>query len=203
MLTFRFAALAVALLAVAPGALAQGRAKTNPDWPCFQIKVPEFSLNSVWSGPEIDLKANAWRDDSALAELVGKMAQRRVPVGDAEAAIASFVAKGGAEAKPKLLIAMSGAFQELTRQRSQILEGLERFGKRQHEMAEKIRVENESLQSAASDQAADPSAEAREKLQWDVRIFEDRHRSITFVCETPTLIEQRIGALARAVQGAL
>jgi len=195
-----------AIVAAAPQALAQGRVKADPDWPCAQIKVPSLSLNSVWSGPDIDLKSEAWRDDSAVAELVGKMAQRRVPIAEAEAAIADFAAKAGPDAKAKLLLALGGAFGELTRQRAQIIDGLVRFGKKQSEMADKIRAENEALQSApaeAPDTANPQSASGQERLQWDLRVFEDRRRSISYVCETPTLIEQRIGALARAVQGAM
>ena len=134
------------------------------------------------------------------------MAQRRVPIPEAEAAIAEFARKGGTEAKAKLPAALGGAFAELTRQRAQILDGLVRFGKKQTEMADAIRAENEALQSAPAGKPDAPDqqgAGAQEKLQWDLRVFEDRRRSIAYVCETPTLIEQRIGSLARAVQAAI
>ena len=196
----------VSLAAIAPQALAQGRAKADPDWPCFQIKVPVFSLASVWSGPELDVKSEAWRGDNAIVDLVGKMAQRRVPVADAEAAIADFAARTGPDAKAKLLQALGAAFAELTDQRTQVINGLVRFGKRQTEMADKIRAESEALQSAPADKPNAASAQGddpQQRLQWDLRVFEDRHRSISYVCETPTLIEQRIGALARAVEKAL
>ena len=196
----------VFVAATAPQALAQGRNKGDPEWPCFQIKVPVFSLASVWSGPELDVKSEAWRGDSEVVALVGKMAQRRVPVADAEAAIADFAARAGPEAKSRLLQALGAAFSELTDQRTQVIEGLMRFGKRQAEMADKIRAESEALQSASADQPGAASAQgddAQQRLQWDLRVFEDRHRSISYVCETPTLIEQRIGALARAVEKAL
>ena len=200
------AAVVAALIAAVPQALAQGRAKSDPDWPCPQIKVPVFSLNSVWSGPDIDLKSDAWRADGSVADLVAKMAQRRVPTADAEAAIADFAGKAGPDAKAKLLLALAGAFGELTRQRALIIDGLARFGKKQSEMADRIRAQSEALQSAPADKPDAPSQQGvspQEQLQWDLRVFEDRHRSISYVCETPTLIEQRIGALARAVQKAL
>ena len=44
---------------------------------------------------------------------------------------------------------------------------------------------------------------AQERLLWDIRIFDDRRQTVTYVCEAPTLIEQRIGEIARAVQKAL
>jgi hypothetical protein len=197
--------LVASVTAASPG-LAQGRPKADPDWPCFQIKVPTFSLNSVWSGPEIDSTSDAWRSDSGVADLVAKMAQRRVPITEAEAAIADFAGKAGSDAKARLLVALGGAFQELTHQRAQIIDGLERFGKKQNEMADRIRAENEALQSAPPDKPDAPNPQgvsSQDQLQWDLRVFEDRHRTISYVCETPTLIEQRIGSLARAVQKAL
>ncbi len=48
-----------------------------------------------------------------------------------------------------------------------------------------------------------PGADSQERLLWDIRVFDDRRQTVTYVCEAPTLIEQRIGEIARAVQQAL
>jgi len=201
------AVLAIAILAAsAPGAIAQSRVKADPDWPCQQIKTPTFSLASVWAGPALDLDSQSWRNESDVAALEAKMAQRRVPTADAEAAIADFKAKAGADASAKLLRAFAAAFEDLSQQRTQILDGLERFGRKQFALADRIRAENEAVQKAADQSGAGqgpPSAEPKEGLQWDIPVFDDRRQTITYVCETPTLIEQRIGAIARAVQQAL
>jgi hypothetical protein len=200
------AVLAIAILVVlASRAIAQP-AKADPDWPCQQIKTPTFSLASVWAGPQLDLNSQRWRDESDVADLTAKMAQRRVPIADVEQAIADFKAKAGADTDPKLLNAFAAAFQDLSQQRSQILDGLERFGRKQRAMADGIRAESEVVQKAADQNSAGqaPSgADTQERLQWDIRVFDDRHQTIAYVCETPTLIEQRIGAIARAVQKAL
>jgi hypothetical protein len=199
------AVLAIAILVVlASRAIAQP-AKADPDWPCQQIKTPTFSLASVWSGPQLDLNSESWRDESDVADLRAKMAERRVPTADVEQAIADFKAKAGADADAKLLSAFAAAFEDLSQQRSQILGGLERFGRKQRAMADRIRAENEAVQRTA-DQSRDegPSgADTQDRLQWDIRAFDDRRQTIRYVCETPTLIEQRIGAIARAVQKAL
>lgn len=55
------------------------------------------------------------------------MAQRRVPIGDVEAAIAAFKTKAGPNANVKLLRAFAAAFTESTQQRSQIIDGLDRM----------------------------------------------------------------------------
>ena len=41
--------------------------------------------------------------------------------------------------------------------------------------------------------------ELTDRLNWETRIFEERVQSLTFVCEVPTLIEQRLYALSKTV----
>jgi hypothetical protein len=201
------AVLALALAApLAPQAIAQSRAKVDPDWPCQQIKAPTFSVASVWAGPTLDLDSQAWRNESDVADLAAKMAQRRVPIADVEAAIEHLKANGGPDADAKLLRAFAAAFGDLSRQRSQVIDGLDRFGRKQNALADRIRAENEAFQRSAdqkSDGQAPPGADSQDKLLWDIRVYNDRHQTASYVCEAPTLIEQRIGEIARAVQKAL
>ena len=199
------AVLAIAIVtSLAPQAVAQFRGKTDPDWPCQQIKTPTFSLASIWAGPALDLNSQNWRSESDVADLEAQMAQRRVPIADVEAAIADFKAKAGPDADAKLLRAFAAAFADLSQQRSQILDGLDRIGRRQKALADRIRAENEAVQKSSDQNGqAAPGADSQERLLWDLRIFDDRRQTVTYVCETPTLIEQRIGEIARAVQKAL
>ena len=41
------------------------------------------------------------------------------------------------------------------------------------------------------------------RVEWDTRIFDERNKTIGYVCEVPVLIEQRLFALARAIQQSL
>ncbi len=206
MLACTRAAFAGLLLTASPQAFAQGRPIADPDWPCHQVKTPTFSLASVWSGPDVDLNSQAWRNDPDVVDLATKMSQRRVPIEEVEKAISAFNTREGGDAKAKLLEAFGAAFQDLTQQRSQVLSGLDRFGRKQRELADRIRAENEVAQNAA-DANAKPDGQldeaARQKLEWDLRVFDDRRRTVSYVCESPALIEQRLGAIARAVQQAL
>ena len=201
------AVLAIAIMAsLAPPAVAQFKGKTDPDWPCQQIKTPTFSLASIWAGPQLDLDSQSWRNERDVADLKAQMAQRRVPIADVEAAITDLKAKAGPDANAKLLRAFAAAFVDLSQQRSQIIDGLDRIGRRQKAMADRIRAENEAVQKSSdrrSDGDAPPGANGQEQLLWDLRIFNDRRQTVTYVCEAPTLIEQRIGEVARAVQKAL
>ena len=107
---------------------------------------------------------------------------------------------------PSFCSAFAAAFEDLSQQRSQVNDGLERFGHKQNALANRIRSENEAVQKSADekiDGQAPPGASNQDKLLWDIRVYNDRHQSATYVCEVPTLIEQRIGAIARAVQQAV
>ena len=42
-----------------------------------------------------------------------------------------------------------------------------------------------------------------EQVDWDERIYTDRQRSLTYVCETPVLLEQRLYAISKLLQAAL
>jgi hypothetical protein len=201
------AVLAIATVTLlAPQALAAYNGKTDPDWPCQQIKTPTFSLASIWAGPQLDLDSQSWRNESDVADLKTQMAQRRVPMADVETTIAAFKAKAGPDGDAKLLRAFAAAFADLSQQRSQIIEGLDRIGRRQKALADHIRAENEAVQKPSDENRssqATPGADSQERLLWDLRIFNDRRQTVTYVCEAPTLIEQRIGEIARSVQKAL
>ena len=190
--------LSLACLCAAP-AWADGPARTNPDWPCHQAKVSEFPLASVWDGPPLAASV-AWREDSDIAALEAIMAQRRAPLADVQAGVAKLAA--GPEGKVKVLQAFAAAFDDLVRQRAEILAGLERYGRKNHEMADRIRAENETAHQETTP-GAGPDETALQKLQWDLRIFQDRRRTANYGCEAPQAIETRIGEIVKVVRAAL
>jgi hypothetical protein len=169
----------------------------DPDWPCRQILVGRLSLAAVWSGPPIE--GVAWRNDPAVADLVAKLAPRRRPLEDAEHLIDDFARSQGENKTKKLVAVFAGLFDTLDQERAQVIEGLLRFGAKQRELAAKIRVENASPKESAPKSPKDAGTKARD-LEWDLRVFDERRQSLAFVCETPTLIEQRLFALARVIQ---
>jgi hypothetical protein len=50
-----------------------------PDWPCAQAKVPEISLAAVWAGPSLDDADQKWKSDPKISALVEKVAARKLP----------------------------------------------------------------------------------------------------------------------------
>jgi hypothetical protein len=183
---------------------ARGADPRYPDWPCVQAKVPEISAAAVWAGPPLD-DEKAWESDQRVKDLVARLAPRRMPLDDARRIIAELVAGDAAarEARGKVLFA--GLLDRLNRERSEVMNGIERLARRQREHAERLRAdisELHKLQDAASPDEA-RLREVASRVEWGTRIFEDRNKTIRYVCEVPTLIEQRLFALGRAVQEAM
>ena len=176
----------------------------DPDWPCMQIKVPELSVASVWAGPPVSAYLGTWSKDADVADLAGRLVARRIPMQQAQAEIADFVKASGHD-QQKLLAVFAGVFQLSNQERASVLAGLDRFGKRQKELAAQIRSESEALNGlqASATEDAQKVSDAQNRLNWDLQVFRNRGDSIHYACDAPGLIEQRLFAVARAIQAAL
>src|SRR5262249_1449895 len=176
-----------------------------PDWPCNQIKVPEISVAAVWAGPSIDEVGNAWEEDATIRDLVGRLAARRTPLDDAQKAIADVVTGSEPERQKKAKLIFAGLFKTLNDERSDVMRGVERYARKPREFSDQIRAPILQLRELQDRPDADQSRidELTNRVEWDTRIFEGRRKTMNFVCEVPVLIEQRLFALARAIQQSL
>jgi seryl-tRNA synthetase len=156
----------------------------------------------VWNGPPLDDAASKWRDNPKVSALATRLAARRTPLDEAEKAISEFLSEAPAEKTERGKLLFAGLFEKLNAERNTVMNGLERITRKQREAAEKVRSDTVALQ-AQQDAANKDQAKIDElsnQLVWETRIFEDRRRVIKFVCEVPTAIDQRLFALARAIQ---
>lgn len=192
-------AAALALLPPLPPATA-----ADSDWPCVQRKVPEITAAAVWTRPPLGDRGKDWRDDPAIAALVERLAARRTPLEEAEKEIAA-LARSGENAEDKLIALFVGLLNRLNLERGDVIDGIERYGAHQKALAEQLRKEESTLdrKRAAAEPDAGEIADLSDRLLWDLRIFDERQKSLSFVCEVPVLIEQRMFALARAIQSHL
>lgn len=181
---------------------ATGAANRDPDWPCIQRKVPELSLAQIWNGPELPPEAQEWSKDKDISELVSEVSARRVPIEEAQQEIRNFAAGLPADqVKPQLAKLVQGLFDHMNAERSQIISGIARYARKQTELAERLRKEASDVDALRGKPDADVNeiAAQTERLTWETRVFEERVQSLTYVCEVPTLIEQRLYALAKTV----
>ncbi|MBX9646573.1 MAG: hypothetical protein K2X57_05905 [Xanthobacteraceae bacterium] len=195
-------AIGVLLAALASAEVCLAADPRYPDWPCAQAKVPEISLAAVWAGPPLDDVADKWKDDAKVSALVTKLSARRVPLEDAQKAITEYLTAAAASKTLHGKLLFAGLFDSLNAQRSSVLNGLERVMRKQREAADKIRADTLALQ-ALQDASPPDQAKVEElgnQLVWETRIFEDRRRVVKFVCEVPTMIDQRLFALGRTIQ---
>ncbi|WP_159718474.1 hypothetical protein [Geminicoccus flavidas] len=195
--------LAAALLAPAP--LLAAPQPEAPDWPCVQRLVPELSTAAVWQGPPIDQALDEWRTHPEVVELINEIAPRRVPVETAEATAVGFIAADPAERERRASLLFAGLFDTLNQERGEVIAGLERLTRRQREFVRSIEADAARLRALQKDPGADPAAvkELTDRVTWQTRIFEERRRTIRYVCEVPVLIEKRLFVLGRAMQGAM
>jgi hypothetical protein len=195
----------VLAVALAANGIARAADPRFPDWPCNQIKVPELSVAAVWAGPPIDDVGNAWEEDAAVKELVARLAVRRTSLDEAQAAIADAINGTPAQRQQKARLIFAGLFKTLDRERSEVMRGIERYARKQKEFADQIRTEILELRDLQDRAVQDQSKldEIANRVEWDTRIFEERRRTVGFVCEVPVQIEQRLFTLARAIQQAL
>jgi hypothetical protein len=175
-----------------------------PDWPCVQAKVPELSVAAVWDGPSIDGVGETWKDDAKLRDLVARLAARRTPLEEAEKAAHDFIAASGADKAEKAKLLFAGLFQELNQQRSEVMDGIDRITQTEKELAGKIRADRAALSGLQDKPNPDQHQidEVANRLNWGTRIYEDRRKTIRYVCDVPTEIERRLFALGRAISQA-
>lgn len=171
---------------------------TDPDWPCIQRKQPHLSLGQIWTGPVPDDRTAELARDPRIDALAARLEQRRLPMEQAEAEIAQFAAQADDAQLTALMVAI---FDKIEPDRSALIEGIARYGRAQVDMARRIEERRAAMAEleAAPDPDFDAIDAAEEALDWDHRIFTERQQSLTYVCETPVILEQRAFALGRAI----
>lgn len=192
-------ALALLLPLAAFAAHAQPR---DPDWPCVQRLVPELATGQMWSGPEPG--PGHWAADPEIAPLAPRLADLAVPMAEVESLIAAFAAaQPEAQRGARLALLFVGALEIINGERAGQIDGIRRYARRQQALAQRIAEASAELAGLppGPDVVPPPElAEVKEARDWDLRVFEDRQRSLTHLCDRPVALEQRAFALARAIQ---
>lgn len=178
-------------------------ADKNPDWPCEQALVPEISAAVVWDGPPVEKLRHAWRDVPAVAALVAQVSSPGFSEEGAKAAIAAFAAseKGGDKDR-MLTLLFAGVLETLNADRRTLINGIERYSRDQARRAEDLG--NQLDQMVRLEQDPSPAAQQqmrdlKRRLELEQRVFDERERSINYLCLRPVAVEQRLGFLARTI----
>ncbi len=177
--------------------------ETDPDWPCVQRLLPEIAGGMIWSGPPLDDIAKRNVDETNVKALADELAARRVPIEDAKKQIEIFATQlDGPSKTPRLASLFEVTLNVINKDRASIINGIKKFSRGQRNLADKINAKNREIETIDRSEVLKLDTLKAER-DWDVRIFEDRRQSITYLCEQPVLLEQRAFALARAIAGHL
>ena len=174
-------------------------------WPCAQRKVSSISAGTLWSGPSVDTGKD-WDQDNDLAALAQTLASRRTSLEDADQLIKDFATKAGADKDKQLTKLFVGVLDIINDSRDQILQGIMRYAQGQQRLADRISDEADKISAAQSDVQgpAGVAVEERNKdFSWDQRIFKERRQALSYVCETPSLLEHRAFEISKRIQAQL
>lgn len=196
-----FSILTSVFLAANSSHFAEAATFDDPTWPCQQRKVEKLSLALMWPIP---LPDNAESGNQAelppdAQELAGQLELRRVSLEDADKLVATFVQDHPDVTADLMGKIFADVFDRLGKTRHKIITGIGRYSEKQIVLSEKIDATRSKMDAlmAASEPDFDKVDKLEEELDWDQRVYEDRSRSLTYVCETPVLIEKRLYALAQ------
>ncbi len=176
----------------------------DPDWPCQQRLVPHLAAAAYWNGQPVESLAN-WQDDSAVADLVRRLAPRRVSTQEGLSEIAAFARSVSNDRPRRLTLVFRGLLEETDRERAGLIKELKEIGRRQHELADLVAQLATELNAIPPDTTGETAAkrtDLQQRHDFTARNFEEIQRTIRYACETPVELDARLGAWARALQAA-
>ncbi|EBA05676.1 hypothetical protein [Sagittula stellata] len=195
----RKALFALALCAATPLAAAD---YSDPTWPCIQRKVERLSEGLMWPHPIPETMPEDPALRREIEQLAAKLAIRRIEVPDLQADVTAFAERNGGD--PALLgLVFEETFASLNGRRSRIIGGIGDFSLSQISLSERIEAARQEMDTemALDDPDFDKVDALEEQLDWDQTIYTDRQQSITYLCETPVLLEKRLYAISQLLQG--
>jgi hypothetical protein len=176
----------------------------DPDWPCQQRLVQKLTAAAYWNGPPLESLGD-WRVDPEVADLVRRLAPRRISIQEGLSEIAAFVRTVSNDRPRRLALVFRGLLEETDRERAGLIEELKEIGRRQRELADlvaRLATELNSIPPDARGEAAAKRIDLQQRHDFTVRNFEEIQRTIRYACETPVELDARLGAWARALQEA-
>ena len=190
-------ALALALVA----APLQAADFSDPTWPCVQRKVENLSIGLMWTHPLPDAPVSDPGTRREIDTLAAKLALRRLEVEALRPEIEAFAVRH--DGSPEILSRVfADVFDTLATRRGKVVSGIEDFSLGQIELSD--RIEAAHTEMARLMDAEEPDYDRidalEEQLDWDQLIYSDRQSTITYLCETPTLIEQRLYSLSQILR---
>ncbi|MCI5039400.1 MAG: hypothetical protein MRY81_06935 [Donghicola eburneus] len=175
---------------------------SDPTWPCIQRKVERLSVGLMWPDPKPEITLTD-SQESAVKELAAALSLQRVDMETAGQMVTAFAQIHGAE-RDLMQAVFTQVFDTVGKRRTRIINGIGNVSTGQIKLAERIdetRSEMDRLMNQPEPDYDRVDA-LEEQLDWDDRIYRERQQSVTYLCESPVLLEKRLFALANLLQNA-
>ncbi|MBP2233932.1 hypothetical protein J2Z31_000422 [Sinorhizobium kostiense] len=167
---------------------------SDPEWPCIQRKVENLSASLIWPAPITGAQLTP-----AARDLAATLSLRRVSLEEAELHVRDFVEKSAPVDGQLLGNIFLAVFDNIADTRKRLIAGIARYSRKQ--IALSSRIEGSRTEMARLEGEKDPDYDRIDKLEeqidWDERIYRDRAQALTYVCETPVLLEKRLYAIGQ------
>ncbi len=182
--------------------------REDKNWPCVQAKVANLTAGQMWRISPLDTKDNSWQDSPEVITLVKTVLPRRLPLKETEKTITTFAQRHSDNTNQSLEQAFLGLLSETNKVRQEIISGIGRFTQRQKDLVKRITENRHKLKIFEEKDKAGTLTKKEDKqmvqleqtLEWDLRIHEEREKSLEYVCEAPVILEQRLFALTKQLQ---
>ncbi len=173
----------------------------DPDWPCIQRRVEHLSIGVMWPQP-IPEEVEALPED--LRNVAAQLALRRVSEDQARDLVAEVAADHPDLTLDDYARLYQVTFEQIDRQRAEIVAGIVGYARNQSRLAAEIdELQAQMAQlEAAEEPDFDRIDEVEAELDGRLRVFNDRASSLTYVCESPVLLEQRAYSIAQIMLAA-
>ena len=178
-------------------------AGAEADWPCEQKYVAQLSYGTMWTGPALDDALKSWHQNDGLREIVTLLSDETTSEADGVKAIDEFAAKLGSDKSKQLTELFAALFETMGDKRTSTQEAIKKYFHRQEAVAHEVNKLQADLRvmQAKGAKVDDPKLlELKKNLAWSNKVYDDRQRLTPYVCQIPIIVEQKLGAYARAIQ---
>lgn len=190
-------------------ARAQRAATGPPDWPCVQRLVPELAWGTIWTGPSPEALERSWWEDEEVGSVVRYATARETPRDEALERVRDFVAQVAgqpeAEREERLTLLFAGLFERVNRERSRVIERIRSASRGQVKRLDRLAelVDELEARRASGEASGDDIEQLRQELHWEQRTFQKRQQLLPVLCEKPSLLEEELSRMVRAIRAEL
>jgi hypothetical protein len=203
----KFHRLTGIVLALAiPTAAALADEAADPNWPCQQRLVPKISAAQLCAG-ELPPENAALTAPPELSELGRSVMSQSISDDQAAKLLTDFKAhlKNAKKFKQEAPTVFLAALFEANYQRTREISGIKKFTEGQFALSKKLAEDVGELDKLTQGQPAKegtPAMDVENRVHLEQKVFEDREKEVPYLCEAPSIGEQRLGLVARVLGGA-